>query len=202
MTGKTTIIRRMGDAFTMFVVSGLSLLLLMYVAFGEGQRTYQQFHLEKLVAQGRVIQSAINNFLRPGLPLRQYVGFSTRAGTILSSDPSIASISVFGTDQRAIFAAGLEGIPLLSEAEDNPKQNGYGASMRQSNDYIQVVLPLRNRYEVVGHLAVTMPRDLVGQRVQENFEPLLVVAAVLSAIFGLLVAVLRPEISRSRTPWL
>ena len=204
MTGKTTIIRRMGDAFTMFVVSGLSLLLLMYVAFGEGQRTYQQFHLEKLVAQGRVIQSAINNFLRPGLPLRQYVGFSTRAGTILSSDPSIASISVFGTDQRAIFAAGLEGIPLLSEAEDKPKpkQNGDGASMRQSNDYIQVVLPLRNRYEVVGHLAVTMPRDLVGQRVQENFEPLLVVAAVLSAIFGLLVAVLRPEISRSRTPWL
>lgn len=194
--------RRIGDAMTMFVVSGLSLLLLMYVAFGEGQRTYQQFHLEKLVAQGRVIQSAINNFLRPGLPLRQYVGFSTRAGTILSSDPSIASISVFGVDQRTIFVAGEEGIPLLAESEDPSQQNEVGSSMRQSDDYIQVVLPLRNRYEVVGHLAVNMPRALVAQRVQEKFEPLLAVAAALSAMFGLLVALLRPEIRRSRTPWL
>ena len=50
MANHIPIARRVRDALTMFVVSGLSLLLLLYVAFGEGQRTFQQFHLEKLIA--------------------------------------------------------------------------------------------------------------------------------------------------------
>ena len=44
------------DAVTMLLVAGLSLLLLMYVGFGEAQRTFQQFHVEKLTAQARVVQ--------------------------------------------------------------------------------------------------------------------------------------------------
>ena len=195
-------LHRVSDALTMFVVSGLSLLLLMYVAFGEGQRTYQQFHLEKLVAQGRVIQSAINNFLRPGLPLKQYVGFTTRAGTILSSDPSIAGIAVFDANGRQVFVAGGDGIPLLPESEATGAQGGGSPDTRMSDELIQAVLPLRNRYELVGQLAVTMPRSLVAERVRANFEPLLIVAGVLSAIFGIAVAMLRPMLRDRRTPWL
>ncbi|MDH3919986.1 MAG: hypothetical protein OEU25_17630, partial [Rhodospirillales bacterium] len=70
----------------MFLVSGLSLLLLMYVGFGEAQRTYQQFHIEKLAAQARVVQNAMATFLRPGLPMRQFVGFATLTEPILASD--------------------------------------------------------------------------------------------------------------------
>ena len=72
MTGQTTLMRRIGDAITMFVVSGLSLLLLMYVAFGEGQRTYQQFHLEKLVAQGHLLRRL--GVVRGDLHLREVRG--------------------------------------------------------------------------------------------------------------------------------
>ena len=201
-TQKKKKLHRISDALTMFIVSGLSLLLLMYVAFGEGQRTYQQFHLEKLVAQGRVIQSAINNFLRPGLPLRQYVGFTTRAGTILSSDPSIAAIAVFDASDKQVFAAGQEDIPLLPEAHAMTQQSNGVADTRMSDELIQAVLPLRNRYEVVGQLAVTMPRSLVAERVQTNFEPLLVAAGILSAIFGIAVAATRPLLRNKRMPWL
>ena len=195
-------LHRISDAFTMFIVSGLSLLLLMYVAFGEGQRTYQQFHLEKLVAQGRVIQSAINNFLRPGLPLKQYVGFATRAGTILSSDPSIAAIAVFDAEGNEVFAVGESAIPLLPEADDVSTQSSKTTDTRMSNQLVQAVLPLRNRYEVVGQLAVTMPRALVASRVQASFEPLLIVAGVLSAVFGIAVALSRTALRNRRMPWL
>lgn len=194
--------RRITDAITMFVVSGLSLLLLMYVAFGEAQRTYQQFHLEKLVAQGRVIQSAIDNFLRPGLPLKQYVGFNTRAGTILSSDPSIAAIMVLDQSGRKVFAAGDESIPLLPQSGEAKTWPAGVADTRLSEEFVQVVLPLRNRYESVGNLAVTMPRALVTERVQSDFEPLLIVAAVLSACFGIVVSISRPHLRNRRTPWL
>ena len=195
-------LHRISDAFTMFIVSGLSLLLLMYVAFGEGQRTDQQFHLEKLVAQGRVIQSAINNFLRPGLPLKQYVGFATRAGTILSSDPSIAAIVVLDANGKAVFAVGDSSIALLPEANAMSVRSDGIADTRMSDDYIQAVLPLRNRYEAVGQLVVSMPRALVAERVRASFEPLLILAGVLSAVFAIAAAATRPILQDRRTPWL
>jgi hypothetical protein len=170
----------------MFVVSGLSLLLLLYVAFGEGQRTFQQFHLEKLIAQGRVVQSAINNFLRPGLPLDQYVGFNTRAGTIMASDSAITAIVVFDQNGRAVFGVGDESIPLLSEAGETAFPGDSDAETRLSTDLFQAVLPLRNRYEAVGNLAVSMPRSIVAERVLSSFAPLIVLAVVLSAAFGII----------------
>ena len=59
--------RRLIDGITMFVVTGLSLLLLVYVGFGEGRRVYEQFQVEKLVAHGRIVQNALENYLREGL---------------------------------------------------------------------------------------------------------------------------------------
>ena len=202
MANHIPIARRVRDALTMFVVSGLSLLLLMYVAFGEGQRTFQQFHLEKLIAQGRVVQSAINNFLRPGLPLDQYVGFNTRAGTIMSSDPAIAAIVVFDQNGRAVFGVGDKSIPLLSEAGKTAFPGDSDAETRLSTDLFQAVLPLRNRYEVVGNLAVSMPRSIVAERVLSSFEPLIVLAGVLSAVFGIIVSLARRHLRHRRIPWL
>ena len=186
----------------MSVVSGLSLVLLMYVAFGESQRTFQQFHLEKLIAQGRVVQGAINNFLRPGLPLDQYVGFNTRAGSIISSDPAIAAIVVFDQNGRKVFGVGDDSIPLLPEMGKTAMAEDADADTRLSTGLFQVVLPLRNRYEVVGNLAVSMPRSIVTERVRSNFEPLIILAAVLSAAFGTVVFLTLQHLRHQRTPWL
>ncbi|MDJ0937640.1 MAG: hypothetical protein QNI93_19820, partial [Kiloniellales bacterium] len=69
--------RRFLDALTMLLVSGLSLTLLIYVGFGEAQRTFEQFYLEKIQAQGSVIRGTMETFLRAGLPMKQYAGFNT-----------------------------------------------------------------------------------------------------------------------------
>jgi len=67
--------RRIADALAMFVVAAVSLFILVYVAFGEARRNYERFQIEKIISQGQVAQSAVEAFVRPGLPIHQFVGF-------------------------------------------------------------------------------------------------------------------------------
>ena len=93
------------DFVTMLLVSGLSLFLLIYVGFGEAQRTYGQLHHEKLVAEGQIMQNAMEKVLRPGLPLKQYVGFGTLAQRILASDESISAIIAYDINGAPVFVS-------------------------------------------------------------------------------------------------
>ena len=190
------------DALTMFFVSGLSLLLLMYVGFGEAQRTFQQLHVEKLIAQARVVQSALESYLRPGLPLKQYVGFTTSADPITQSDPSIAALSVFDESGAIAFVSGDSSILLLDKSTTVGGDPGGSYDVRESEDFVQVVFSLRNRFEAVGSLAITMPRSVVTKHVEDSFRPLLYVALGLSLVFSLVVAVAGPRFAARKTPWL
>ena len=148
------------DTVTMALVSGLSLFLLMYVGFGEAQRTFQQFHIEKLTAQARVVQSALESYLRPGLPLKQYVGFTTRADPILQSDGSIAALTVFDNLGAVVFSSGDRSIPLLEPMTGASSETQPSDDVRESSDLVQVVLPLRNRFEQVGKAKLAQLREV------------------------------------------
>ena len=65
--------RRLSDFISMLLVSILSLFLLLYIGLGEAQRTYEQLHSEKMMAQAQIVQNAMEKVLRPGFPLKQYV---------------------------------------------------------------------------------------------------------------------------------
>lgn len=190
------------DALTMFFVSGLSLLLLMYVGFGEAQRTFQKFHVEKLIAQARVVQIALESYLRPGLPLKQYVGFTTSADPILQSDPTIAALTVLDETNRIAFVSGDSSILLLDKSATVGGDPGEQYDVRESEDFVQVVFSLRNRFEAVGSLAITMPRTVVTKHVEDSFRPMLFIALGLSLIFSLVVAVAGPWFAARKTPWL
>lgn len=193
--------KRLIDAATMLMVSGLSLVLLIYIGYGEAQRTFQQFHLEKLVAQGRVVQSAVETFLRPGLPLRQFVGFTSVTEPILSSDEAIAAMTVFDRSRKRVFASGDEKIGLLPQLIETQDSTESGYELRETELYYQVVLPLRNKFEPVGSLAITMPRTIVAERVRSSFEPLLLVAACLSVIFTIFVTLGTVNFGTRRASW-
>ena len=70
----------------MAFVAGTALVLLLYVGYGEATRTLQRFQVEKLASQGRYLQSTMNDFLQPGHPIKQFVGFNAKGGNILASD--------------------------------------------------------------------------------------------------------------------
>ena len=200
MSAKRDLKGRFVNTVTMFLVSGVSLILLIYIGFGEAQRTYKQFNVEKLQAQGRVIQNAMETFLRPGLPMRQYVGFTTRTEPILESDDTIAAIAAFDPAGNQVFSSGDTRIPLLPAS---PAATGdKNSDLREDGDYFQLVLPLRDRFELVGSLALTMPRSVITQRVQDSFQPLVYIAGGLSLVFALFVVIGGRWLFGRRTPWL
>lgn len=186
----------------MAFVAGLSLFLLVYVGHGEAKRTYQQFQVEKLVAQGQIIQKTMDTFLRGGHPVSQFVGFHTKVGSILASDQSIASMSVFDRSGQPIFIGGVDTIPLLPMSPRIAGTTTDDTDLREDGRYLQVVLPLRNRFEEVGSLAVTTPKEIIDDEVMAKFEPLFFVAAISAACFGLFVAIGAPFLTGRRERWL
>ena len=190
------------NAVAMAIVTGLSLLVLIYVGHGEAKRTYQQFQIEKLVAQGQILQTTLDTFLRSGYAIRQFVGFATKAEPILASDDSIAAMTVFDRNGDTVFASGDSTIRLLPK----PSKMQAGASdnidLRTDQQFLQVVLPLRNRFEEAGSLAITMPVSVISDRVEKSFEPLVIGAAIAAGAFGIFVALFAPMFRGKRRRWL
>jgi len=103
MVVKAKLGHRVIDAVSMFIVTALSLFLLLYVGFGEGKRTYEQIELEKLTAQGHLIQNSIEKFLRDDLPLKQFPGFATIASPVVDGLSEVDAMAVYDHDGHELF---------------------------------------------------------------------------------------------------
>jgi MFS family permease len=186
----------------MFLVSALSLLLLIYVGFGEAQRNYYQFLIDEVTAQGKIVQNTVDTHLDAGLPLRQYIGFSTLTRPIIDSDEAITSMIVVDRTGRRVFESGDQSVPLLpSSAQTSNIQKKSGVEVRGSKDFDQLVLPLGNRFESVGNLIITLPRSILNERMKEPFEMLLYIALGLSLSFAVYVGFGGKLFRNTRLPW-
>jgi predicted MFS family arabinose efflux permease len=196
--------RRLVDGVTMFVVTGLSLLLLVYVGFGEGKRIYDQFQAEKLIAHGRIVQNAMENYLRAGLPLKQYAGFSTLADPIVQSLEDMDAMAVYDQTGHQVFIVVDKDKrqPKLPDAAAVSRQIKQNVEVDKLDTYHQVVLPLRTRFETVGSLVITASTDFADKRMHRSFTPLLLAVAGLSALFAIFVVITAPYLAQSRGPWL
>ena len=190
----------------MSIVAGLSLLLLIFVGYGEAKQTYTHFQTGKLEAQGRLMQMTLEQFLRPGLPLEQFVGFKTKAEPILASDTTIKAISAYDRDNKQIFITG--------EPSEGPISNGEGVlistykdgknkyEVRQDSGVLQVILPLKNRFEKVGSLVISMPHEIIESKVKEAFRPVLYTSIAVAIAFGVFVAIGAPYLFGRNRKWL
>lgn len=194
--------RRVSDGITMFIVTGLSLLLLVYIGFGEGKRTYEQLEIEKLGAQGRNLQTSIENNLRAGLPLKQFAGFNTLADSIIVGIDEVEAIAVYDQAGHQLFIATdpkASKLPPPSSAIKRIKQD---VEIEKDDRYTQIILPLRSRFETAGSLVLFASREGLVKRLSSNFHPLLFVVLALSAVFAIVVWIMAPYLARTRTPWL
>jgi MFS family permease len=185
----------------MLVVASLSLLLLVYVGYAEGQRTYQKFNLEKITAQGQIVQNTIGAYLRAGLPLDQYVGFATLAEPMVQIE-DIEGMAVYDHAGRQIFAAQDKTVRKLPTPPEAIRHAGDDIQVASSDTHHQVLLPLRTRFETVGSLLVVSNRAFAARRVDTGFQPLLFAVGGLSAGFALFVVLAAPRLARKRGPWL
>lgn len=192
--------RRLIDGVTMTLVAGLSFVLLIYVGFGEANRSYEQFYVGKLTAQAKVLVNAIEGFLKRDLPLDQYVGFRPRAERLLNSDRTVATIAVFDSKDRLVFTSGDPAIRLLPETQATAAMVQEEVSVRSDSAILQVILPLKNNREIVGSIAIAMPHDLISKQVEERFLTLIPIGVGLSIAFGLFVSGASGWLARQRWP--
>ena len=192
--------RRFIDGVTMTLVAGLSFVLLIYVGFGEANRSYEQFYVGKLTAQAKVLVNAIEGFLKRDLPLDQYVGFRPRAERLLNSDKTVSTIAVFDAGDRLVFTSGESAIRLLPEVAQPISVGQEEVSVRSDSAILQVVLPLKNNREIVGSIAISMPHDLISRQVEDRFLALIPIGIGLSIAFGLFIAGGSRWLQRQRWP--
>jgi len=198
----TGAIRRISDCVTMFIVTVLSLLLLVYVGAGEGKRTYEHLESEKLVSQGRTLQTAIENNLRAGLPLRQFAGFTPLVDGVVNGIDEVDAVGVYDRSGQQLFLVVDKKNPKLPPVSAAIKHIGQSIELDSGDTHTQVVLPLRNRFETVGSLVVMASRAGLTDRLNSNFMPLVYFVFAISALFALAVWIATPYLARTRTPWL
>jgi MFS family permease len=189
------------EGVTMFVVAAASLFLLLYVGFGDGRRTYELIHIEKITSQGRLVQDSIQRFLLEGLPLKQYAGFSTLVAPILEGE-DVDAVAVYNQSARQVFIGIDKRRPPLPEPPEGIKHLEKDVQVEKGATHYQVILPLRTRFETVGSVVVISPESLVSQRMAESFVPLIVLVLILAALFAFAVVVAKPYLIRVSSKYL
>lgn len=174
-----TLAARARSAALLALVAALSLALLIYVGWGEAKRGYPEFVIDKLVAQGEVVENAMAGHLRAGLPLGEFPGFQQIAGPIMAADPSIAAIIARDISGAAAFTAGDAAAPAVSPGAGEER-----FTLRRGESWLQVSLPLRSRFEMAGRLEVTMARGGVDARIAAMLPMLGALAGGLTLVFG------------------
>ncbi len=190
---------RLIDAVTSFIVSAMSFMLLIYVGYGESRRTYEQFQIEKLVGQAELIQDSMESFLRNGYPIRQFAGFTTLAEPILSSDSSVARLGVVDNAGQVVFGAGEGQVKILSHVREHASDR---FEIRDASDRLQVVLPLKNRFEKVGNVAITMLYEKLDARVYAAFQPVAFLALAITVGFSLFTFFFGHRLKEANGRWL
>ena len=183
---------RLADFAVMLAVALASMLLLVYVGYGEASRTYPRFLVEKMMAQGALIQTPLETFLRAGLPLRQFPGFRQIADPIISSDQSLVQIAAWDA-AGAAFVVGDASVP---------RPPGVSDGLRDNREWLQMSIPLRNRFEAVGEITISMKREAVNAELDRRFPVLVLLAVVLAIGFAIFAVKAPAQLVRSRMPWI
>jgi len=177
-------------------VLAFSLLLLIFIGVGEARRTYPRFELEKLAAQGELIQTAMEPFLLADLPLEQFPGFNTLTQPILESTASIYAIYVTDIQGKTAFsnissqsennqaALDLSDPNLLDQFEtSNFQQEDDHFKVTESERFYQVSYDLEGRLQTVGQLHITMAKSVVEETISSSFNVVKIAAGIVLAIF-------------------
>ena len=190
---------RFADFAAMFFMGVFSLGLLAYVGYGEAANKYPQFEIEKVTAQARPVQFAIEKYLSTGIPLRQFAGFDTLTAPIVKVDPAIDALTVIDRNGAVVFENGQRGIAINKVIALD--QNSSDVRVEVGAVYTQVFMPLRSRFGFGGQLIIHVPNDYVREQVKKATKFLPWSAAIGSLLLGLFGAIVAGKPTSWRTRW-
>lgn len=194
MTQRASVFSRVVSSVAIVLVLAFSLALLVYVGYGEARRTYPRFEMDKLAAQGELVKNNLESFVLAGLPIQEFPGFTTIARPVLESDRAIGSVYVARPGGELIFSNPQTGLSLSGQtAGYQPATSLQDKSLRydvtENTTYYRVSLPLKNKFETVGNLHITLPKIVIEDKINASFEGVLWSAVGLLVAYALLVGV-------------
>jgi predicted MFS family arabinose efflux permease len=182
--------------FPMILIMGFTLLLLVYVGYGEAKRKYLPFQLGKLATQGGIVQDAFDAYLQAGLPLKQFSGFTAVSETLLFSDPGIENIRVTDTHYNTVFLNKQATLSMDDLKKLRVRRLYYPSKLRlerpvhglqESADSFQISQPLSNKFGVVGYVFIEASRQALTQYLDQKFRLVFYACGFLALLFTALV---------------
>ena len=171
--------------------------------------------LEKLNAQGQTLKNSFAPYLNSGLPLNQFPGFLPLSTPIMASDSSIEEIAVVNTNGEVIFSNRRQGEvsqrgematgPFIRRLVPGPAalwSSSQRFSMGEDEHTYWVKLPLRNRFEIIGHLILSTPKQKVSDVLLKNFRPGVNGLMILVGLFFLFLIIAEPFWGNQEKRWL
>lgn len=191
--------QKVADFISLFIMGILSLGLLAYVGYGEARQNYPRIELDKVIAQGRPFQFALEKYLSAGLPLRQFVGFESLAAPVVRSDSAIDMMTVVDRVGAVVFRYALAGQAAADEIVHDPSITV--ATARKGPVFTEIILPLRSRFGFGGQVILHVPNSHIDQKISRMAKPLPWVVLAFSIGLGLVGALVGAMPAERRAIW-
>ncbi len=189
------------DFVTMLVVCGLSLAILVYVAEGKAQKTYEQFYRDAAIAQGQMIKNAVESFLRLDLPLQQFAGFKALTSPLVGAKSSISAVNVVDEHGDLVFSSSASGASSAQPVGQSEVQAIANKGWNRDQPE-QFIFPLRGKFETVGSLALEIGLTAQSAHLAAAFHPLWALVGVSACCFALMIFMMRDLKWKRRSFWL
>lgn len=195
------------------VVLFLTLLLLVFVGFGEAKRTYLKFQMEKMFTQAEIIHNSMEAFLQTSIPLTQFSGFPSQSRGLLESDPALEYVSLYNAKRELIFLGvrkGQDPDALRADVEKRTftpmKADADAARIKvfSSGESYRVELALNNKFGVAGYVVVESSASEIFKKLDASYNRVFLSILALAVLFIAAVAlfeVFGMSLKR-RTTWL
>lgn len=155
------------------IVEIFTILLISYIGYGEVNRKFPEFQLEKMTAQATTIRNAMDPILQAGIPINQFSGFNSFSEALIESDPFIKHILVVNNGGDVVF-----------------NKTGYNDSLDaqgvETSD-LKVTIPLEGKFGTVGHIELLTDYSVVTSVVDANFELVVKSGVVIFVVFFIFV---------------
>jgi MFS family permease len=156
----------------LLLVLAASLGGVVALGLGEAWRGDARLQFERLAAQGAIIQGPVEMFLRVGVALEQFTGFTQLARTLREADPTLEAVRVLDAQGRLLFCEPPGPDLPAPAARRVPPLPHQRFAVTEDARAFRVSLPLSDRFGEVGRLELVMSRETVSQRVLQRFQPL------------------------------
>lgn len=190
-------LRKLLHLCPVIIIMNFSVLLLVYFGYGEAERTYWKFKLDKLVTQSQIVRDLMDDFLKIGLPLSlikdflekesalgKFAGFSVFLDHGDNARKNDIILTVMNNDRQIIFSNQKrqnkffdQNIARFDNKTGRPDRFDYRHTAIRNTQYAiseddasyQMILPLHDKFSRVGYLAVTMSKAPVQRFLQSKF---------------------------------